>query len=150
MSREQDEKLRACPTCGARDHADLGLRDYSRWLFDVLPGRAAATDLDCVVEQHKTGRILAFEFKPNRYVPRGQALLLDTLTTNGWDVLLVNDSRLADDILDVSLWGHNKWTTLSLAELKQLTRDWWEYGLTSQANSSDLHHPLSSLFLVPA
>lgn len=146
MSRSDEDKLRACPTCGGKVKKDLGLRDYSRWLFDVLPGRAAATDLDCIIEQHSTGRVLVFEFKPSRYVPRGQALLFDTLVASGWDVLLVVDTRIQKDELDVSLWGHPTWKTMSLSELKQMVADWWAYGLPNEATSSDAH-PLAALLL---
>jgi hypothetical protein len=145
MSRSNDEALRACPTCGVKDPPDMGLRDYSRWLFGVLPGRAGATDMDCVIEQHSTGRLLAFEFKPNKFVPRGQALMFDTLVAQGWDVVLIIDTKVAEDELQVSLWGYNTWTTMTLAEVKELVTSWWAFGVANRGSAFAPGHPMSVL-----
>lgn len=56
---------------------DLGLHDYSSWLADYLPGRVSGSDIDCVIEQSKTGRMLFIEFKrKGQLLPVGQRLLL--------------------------------------------------------------------------
>ncbi len=125
--RTKDEALSTCPTCGA-DNTDIGLRNFT-WLFDVLPGRVAATDLDCIIEQHKTGRILCIEFKPSFYVPRGQSLLFDALIHQGWDVWVVVDKDLAKDRVGLQSWplvGPPKWMTV--AELKKTVAAWWAAG----------------------
>jgi len=88
---ETADRLRACPTCATKvDAAHLGLRDYSRWLADVLPGRVSGSDIDCVVEQSRTGRVLFLELKPAGVrLPTGQRLLLRTMARKDIDVWVV-------------------------------------------------------------
>lgn len=105
----------------------MGLRDYSGWLFDILPGRVAATDLDFVLEQHNTGRVLVLEFKPTTYVPRGQSLVFDTLTSIGWDVWIVGDKNLDKDELVVKKWGKRA-ETMNLETFRTKVGDWWTDG----------------------
>jgi len=85
---ETEDLLRACPTCRTKvAEAQLGLHDYSRWLVDYLPGRVSGSDIDCVVEQSKTGRMLFIEFKrKGELLPVGQRLLLKACVKRGIDV----------------------------------------------------------------
>lgn len=108
----------------------MGLRDY-RWLEDVLPARVGATDLDCVLEQHSTGRILVLEFKPNRYVPRGQAILFDGLLAQGFDIAIIIDKDHDDNKFVYSWWGENEWKETNLAGIRRLVRTWWNRGDSS-------------------
>lgn len=70
--------LLACPTCGTpASKLDLGLRDYSRWLNNVLPGKLGGTDIDLALHQEASDRVLLVEFKePNKRLNTGQRLLL--------------------------------------------------------------------------
>jgi hypothetical protein len=68
----------------------LGLRDYGAWLSEELPGRVGGSDIDCVVEQSRTGRVLFLEFKPlGKPLPMGQRLLLKTMARKDIDVWVV-------------------------------------------------------------
>lgn len=136
--RTKEEALRACPTCGAKD-MDMGLRDYATWVNAVLPGKAGATDFDCVVERR--GHFLKFEFKPNRYVPRGQAIMFDALHGQGWDILIVVDKDLKNDKLEVSRWSDPTWYTMSLDQLKELVRRWYDEASTQARGSGSKHLP---------
>lgn len=85
---EPQDALRSCPTCGTKvTKTKLGLRDYSRWLAGVLPGRASGSDIDCVVEHSATGDMLFIEFKPEGVqLPVGQRILLTAAVNRGIDV----------------------------------------------------------------
>ncbi len=85
---EPQDALRSCPTCGTKvSKTKLGLRDYSRWLAGVLPGRASGSDIDCVVEHNATGDMLFIEFKPAGVsLPVGQRILLTSAVQRGIDV----------------------------------------------------------------
>ena len=75
---EEADLLRACPTCSTKVSAvQMGLRDYSSWLAEHMPGRVSGADIDCVLEQSRTGRVLFFEFKrKGQQLPTGQRLLV--------------------------------------------------------------------------
>lgn len=136
--RTKEEALRACPTCGAKD-MDMGLRDYETWVNAALPGKAGATDFDCVVERR--GHFIMFEFKPNKYVPRGQAIMFDALYDQGWDILVVVDKDLKQGKLEVSLWKDPSWYTMSPSELKDLARRWYDEASTQARGSGSKHLP---------
>ena len=87
---EPQDALRSCPTCGTKvSKTKLGLRDYSRWLAGVLPGRASGSDIDCVVEHNATGDMLFIEFKPEGVaLPVGQRILLTAAVQRGIDVIV--------------------------------------------------------------
>ena len=66
MARKQvkDGVLRGCPTCGTPvEDADLKMRDF-RWVNEALPGKVGGMDIDFVVSQLKTKRVLHLELKP--------------------------------------------------------------------------------------
>ncbi len=119
------KNLRRCPTCGGKAE-NLGLRDY-QWMEGVLPSKVGLTDLDAVLQQDRTGRILALEFKHEPHVPKGQKILFDALTKAGWDVWLIVDAD--PDALLIRSWGTNQWRSMSTPELKQAVLDWWNLGL---------------------
>ena len=126
--RESKDKLRKCPTCG-QEAPDLGLRDYSTWAFDALPGRMGGSDIDRVVERH--GNFLAWEFKPNKYVPTGQRIMFDALATQlNWVVYVAIDKDAADDRYQVGRWvagrGVVMWWTMTHQELAELEVMWVE------------------------
>lgn len=108
----------------------MGLRDYSDWIFNALPGKAAATDFDCVIE-HK-GKFLMFEFKPNTWVPKGQRITFDALVASGWTVYLVVDKKASEDKYQVGHWvekkGVTKWYPMNKAGLEELVNHWWNHG----------------------
>lgn len=125
MSRHDTEKLRACPTCGTKGH-DLGLRDYSRWLFDLLPARIGATDFDCVLEHHASGRMLILEFKPSDYIPRGQMLTFQNELSHGRDVWLVIDKHLPRLRIAPLVYGEPpKWEDITLQRFRTRVKKWW-------------------------
>lgn len=134
MPRYVDEAdlLRKCPTCG-QECEDIGLRDYSTFLADTLPGRVGATDLDCYIEQQSSNRKLFFEFKPNTYVPRGQRLGFDALASMpGVDFYIVCDRDWQQDQLLIAkvVPGQDLvWHTHTLDNFKRLVRSWWDLGL---------------------
>lgn len=69
----------------------MGLRDY-RWVSDLLPGREAPMDLDCVLE--KNGHFLVMEFKPEGAgIPLGQRITLRSLVKLDMDVWVVWEGR---------------------------------------------------------
>jgi hypothetical protein len=119
--RSDKDKLRNCPTCG-QSATDLGMRDYSRWLFDTLPGKAGASDLDCVIERR--GHFLMFEFKPTKYIPRGQALMFSALAAQGWTVYVVVDKDFPH--LQVYRWGTPGWQAMTVEQVQALVLQWWE------------------------
>jgi hypothetical protein len=125
--RSEDEQLRACPTCGtAIGDLDLGLRDFSTWLD--LPGRVGGSDIDCIIEQSHTGRALALEFKPSKWVPKGQALLFDRLCAAGFDVWIVAEMQP----MQMCIWRpetlRQVWDVIDPDELTQAVSAWWALG----------------------
>lgn len=133
--RDETERLRACPTCGAEDR-DMGLRDYI-WLEDILPGRAGGTDIDCLIDQEYADRDLVLEFKPSKWVNRGQARLFNRMVPKGFDVWVIVDKNLANDELLMGVWspsannnqgGVVSWHQLTLHELRVAVANWWNLG----------------------
>ncbi len=93
-----NDPLRGCPTCGTPvdETKNLGLRDY-RWVSEVLPGREAPMDLDCVVE--KLGHVLIQEFKPKGVpLPLGQRLTLRSFVRLGCEVWVVWEDPDGDHV----------------------------------------------------
>jgi hypothetical protein len=126
--RTKDDALRKCPTCDQELGHSIGLRDYSTWLFDVLPGRVSATDLDFVLEQHSSGRFLVMEYKPSKYVPRGQWITLTALAgLPGFAVFVVVDADPEHlSVGRVIKDGPIKWVGMTTNELRAFVRFWWE------------------------
>ena len=133
MARSEDEdKLRGCPTCRTKvSEAQLGLHDYSRWLADYLPGRVSGSDIDCVVEQSKTGRMLFIEFKrKGELLPVGQRLLLKACVKRGIDVWVAweTDTHVEVGAMDVTgevLLVDN----MTHKQLGLKVKRWWNAGL---------------------
>lgn len=128
---ETEDRLRGCPTCGTRvAETALGLRDYSTWLADALPGRASGSDIDCVIEQSKTGRILLLEFKPAGVrLPMGQRLMLRAFARRGMDVWVVweYDDHVEAGTLDVT--GEVQFVqAMTHEDLRDRVGRWWEAG----------------------
>lgn len=130
--RSDADKLRSCPTCGVpAEETELGLRDY-RWVEDLLPGRISATDVDFLLEQHSTGRVLVLEFKPNKYIPRGQQLMFEWFRSRGADVYVVVDRN--QDAGHYTLGTYHldnvMWRKVTHEELRSFVKGWWEAGLS--------------------
>lgn len=129
--RTDDDKLRGCPTCGTPvSETALGLRDYSRWLADALPGRASGSDIDCVIEQSKTGRILIMEFKPpGAKLPMGQRIMLRAFARKGCDVWVIWEfaDHVEAGVLDAT--GEVQFVqSMSTDELRNRVTVWWRAG----------------------
>lgn len=128
------EPLRGCPTCKTPvTKAALGLRDYSRWLDGMLPGKVSASDLDFVLEQAATGRMLIQEFKEgSQPLGMGQRLLLKALVKMGADVWVVNDLGAKGVKVGVlSAEGVVRFTqTMTPAQLAGKVKEWWWDGLS--------------------
>lgn len=129
--REPGEELHHCPTCGG-DIKDLGLRDY-RWVSKVLPGRVSPSDLDFVLEQASSGRILVMELKPQgAYLPLGQRRLLKRFVTLGCDVWVVWE---ADNGQTVEVGSMDRSGRVPFVEriptsaFGKRVRTWWDDGL---------------------
>lgn len=134
--RGQDDGLRGCPTCGGSlEGSDIGIRDFSTWLFDALPGKAGGSDIDGVVERR--GYFLSVEAKPSKWVPPGQKYMFDALCDlkhpsgeKAWTVYIVVDKDIAEDKLIVGRWiggvGVQSWHIMSPDGLRQIARLWWE------------------------
>lgn len=125
--REEQDALRHCPTCGGEltDEHDIGLRDYSRWAFDALPGKEGGSDLDFVVEKY--GNFFMVETKPNKYVPFGQARMFDALVEGPWTIYIVVDKYWKEDRLSIARWvqgGKLGWYSANIENLKDLLRQW--------------------------
>lgn len=127
------EPLRGCPTCSTPvTQAQLGLRDYSTWLDGALPGRVSASDIDFVLDQAQTGRLLIIEFKDgSQRLGVGQRLMFKALKARGADVWVVwdrGDKGLLAGELDAM--AQIRFTqTLTPVELKSKVAAWWLDGL---------------------
>jgi hypothetical protein len=123
--------LRKCPCCGGPVTAGLGLRDYGSWLADALPGRVSGSDIDVVVEQSKTDRMLMVELKPAGVpIPLGQRLLLRAMVRRGIDVWVVNGEGPVE-VGSMDALGEVRFVaTLPDADaLGGKVRKWWNDGL---------------------
>lgn len=133
MARSEDrDDLRACPTCGTEvAEAKLGMRDYSRWLSSVLPGRVSGSDVDTVLEQAKTGRMLAIEFKrKGQLLPTGQRLLLKALVKRGVDVWVAWEETEHVEVGVMTDDGEVLFVQrLTIRQFGQKARAWWDAGL---------------------
>lgn len=131
--RTDEEALRTCPTCGTPvDEARaIGLRDY-RWLSDLLPGRVGPMDIDAVVHQARSGRLLVFEFKaPRESLGLGVRLTLAHLVRAGADVWVTwgpyNDGTY--DVGSMDRYGQVVFVQrMELEGLRKRVREWWARG----------------------
>lgn len=129
---EEADALRACPTCSTKVASTvMGLRDYSTWLADELPGRVSGADLDCVVEQSKTGRVLIIEFKrKGQILPTGQRLLLKRFAQLGADVWVAWESDTHVEVGTLTDEGEVLFVQeMTKGSLGRKVRKWWNLGL---------------------
>lgn len=130
--RNKRESLRKCPVCDGPP--PKGLRDYT-WLENALPGRVGGSDIDFVVEQSSTGRVLMLEFKPGGIpITLGQRILFQRMVQQGFDFWVCWE--LSDDKIRVGQFT-KEGLVLFVEELttKQLARkitDWWYAGIDSK------------------
>jgi len=125
--------LRSCPICGSDyDPERLGLRDYS-WLTDTLPG---ASDIDFVLEQKTTGRVLICEFKSaGEHLPLGQRLLLKTMVRKGCDVWVVwqrKDHKVQRAAMN-GAGGLGPVASLTRQQFSRQVQAWWDSGQVEEA-----------------
>lgn len=131
-AKVKDGILRGCPTCGSKvDTVDLGLRDF-RWLNESLPGKVGAMDLDCVLTQWKTGRMLVIETKPKGvYIPTGERLTFSTLVKAGYDVWIVWDQNDGNVMVgpcnDKGLPFQRE--LMSVSDAAAMVAAWWSEGV---------------------
>jgi hypothetical protein len=123
--------LRKCPTCSGPVTEEMGLRNYATWLQGLLPGKVGASDLDMVIEQTDTGRVLITEFKEHGSpVSLGQRLLLRRFVRMGCDVWVIHS--LGGDNYAAGAMNSAGRTPfvqgMPLDELKQRVLDWWQTG----------------------
>lgn len=129
---DEGDALRGCPTCGTKvAEATLGMRDYSRWLADHLPGRVSGADIDLVVEQSRTGRCLMVEFKrKGQILPTGQRLLLTAMAKRNVDVWVAWEDATHVEVGVLSPEGEvyavEKMTHNAMG---RRIRKWWNAGL---------------------
>ena len=124
--------LLECPTCGTpATQVQLGLRDYSRWLNHVLPGKVGGSDVDLALHQQATDRVLFVEFKEaNKRLSVGQRLLLTAMVKRKievWVAWQYSDGTVRVGVLDDS--GDVPFTEkMTEAELGTRVRAWWHKG----------------------
>jgi hypothetical protein len=127
--------LRGCPTCKTPvTKAQLGLRDYSRWLDGMLPGKVSASDVDFCLDQAQTGRLLIMEFKDgSQRLGVGQRLMFKALKEKGADVWVVWDrgdkGLLAGELDDTAQVRFTQ--EMTPVELAAKVKAWWYDGLTA-------------------
>ena len=127
--RTSEERLRKCPTCGGETEG-IGLRDYGTWLSEGLPSKVGATDLDFVLEQSRTDRVLIIEFKPKgAWVPTGQKITLKRFVKAGMDVWVVWEK---DDDVEVGVMDRQGGILVvektNKAGLRSKVETWWKEG----------------------
>lgn len=128
----QEDNLRGCPTCGTKvSDVQMGLRDYSGWLSEHLPGRVSGADIDCVLEQSRTGRVLFFEFKrKGQTLPTGQRLLLRAMVRKGIDVWVVWEDSTHVECGTLDENGEVLFVErMTKGALGRKARKWWNAGL---------------------
>lgn len=125
--RQATDALRKCPTCGSDDTDGL---IFYHDLADDLPGKVGMSDLDAVLEQHRTGRMLFSEFKPMREpVPYAQMMVFRTLAAAGYDVVWVEwppkgaDREFVLHEFDGHWFGDGQVKTLKA--LRAYYAEWW-------------------------
>jgi hypothetical protein len=115
---------------------DLGLRDYSRWLNNVLPGKVGGSDIDLALHQESSDRVLFVEYKePNKRLSVGQRLLLRAMKKRGIEVWVAwgpyKDGTYKAGPMDDA--GETPFLqVLSEAELGAKVRQWWYSGMSPQ------------------
>jgi len=119
--------------------AHLGLRDF-RWVNSALPGKLGLMDIDGVLTQASTGRVLVLELKP-----KGAPISVGARLTFG--LLVRAGLELGRDYDVWYLWDQGKGRIklgeageqgepLNIRELTErrvvnLVVRWWEKGLTT-------------------
>jgi hypothetical protein len=135
--RNQDERLKKCPTCNSEldSNSDLGFRSYD-WINRRLPGRIGCGDIDLLLRRNDN-ELLVAEFKPfNAVVPLGQRLSLKALALKGISVLIVWDRDRSsnksskDNRVQISGMKTNGELTpkrrLTVHELGTEIVEWWQ------------------------
>lgn len=132
--RSESDALRTCPTCATPvdQTRAIGLRDY-RWLADLLPGRVGPMDIDAVIHQAKSGRVLVMEFKaPGEPLSLGARLTLAHFVATGADVWVVW-GPYDDGFYDAGVMDRTGAVVfverVRLEGLRRRVREWWVRGL---------------------
>jgi hypothetical protein len=130
--RNQDERLKKCPTCNTEldSNSDLGFRSYD-WINRRLPGRVGCGDIDLLLRRNDN-ELLAAEFKPfGAVVPLGQRLSLKALALKGILVLVVwdRDKSSKDNRVQIRYMREDGHLTpirrLTVHELASEIVEWW-------------------------
>jgi hypothetical protein len=137
--REVEDRLRKCPTClGDLPEEGLGLRDF-KWIESALPGRAGASDIDFVLEQSKTGRVLIIEHKPDMpgQLPMGQRIMLKRFVrVEGFDVWIAWEE---DDHMHVKVGAMDRNGQVPFIERMPVEKfrvrvtEWWQAGFDTHS-----------------
>lgn len=132
-AKEHDGPLRECPVCETplAETVNLGLRDFS-WVNEELGQKLGLMDLDGVLSQFSTGRMLVLEMKPGgKPVSTGARLTFAALVRAGYDVWVVWD--LGDGKVRVGECNDQGRTPtrkiLTRKKLASAVRKWWESGI---------------------
>lgn len=127
--RTAADKLRTCPVCGGETEG-IGLRDYGTWLSEGLPSKVGATDLDFVLEQSRTERVLIIEFKPKgAHIPTGQKITLKRFVKAGMEVWVAWEK--GDDVEVGVMDKHGGILIVEKTDrqgLKAKVETWWKEG----------------------
>lgn len=135
MARAQVKEgvLRGCPVCGTKvSDVDLGLRDF-RWLNEALPGKLGGMDVDFVLSQSKTGRVLHIEMKPpGARISFGARLTYAVYVKDGYDCWAAwgpdSEGNVQRGVFDKA--GRvQRVVTMTQDEFSEDVALWWECGL---------------------
>jgi hypothetical protein len=112
---------------------NLALRDF-RWVNEALPGKVGGQDIDFVLSQAKTGRVLMLEMKPDgAFVSLGARLTFKVFVNMpGIDVWVVWGPDKAGDVARARMDLNGEWDEVDTMSVDCLAEDiaaWWAAGL---------------------
>jgi hypothetical protein len=112
-----------------------GLRDYSRWAFDLFPGRVGPTDLDFAVQNEAHNRFLVLELKQgDEPLGLGQERLLRGLTRlPEFAVAVVREYPEGVVVGNVESDGVVSWVRHSPEEWRAIVSGWWASGVLARS-----------------
>lgn len=102
------------------------------FLGGCLPGKVEPTDIDQVLERR--GNFLFIECKrPHQPIPRGQAILFDSLLELGserHDVRLLQVVGQPPDRIEAAGWWGKSPAPHTVDEVRAVVRRWWDWAGT--------------------
>jgi len=134
MSRTtvKDGVLRGCPVCGTPvAEAALGLRDY-RWVNEALGNKLGLMDIDGVLSQAGTGRVLMLELKPRgARISTGARLTFALFVKAGFDCWVLWDQENGRvKLAELNDKGRPiNFKDMTIKRAATLVKRWWDEGV---------------------